>query len=78
MSLLNYYVVINFCIVNPFFTLKHYYSCGLSTANIEYSCPYTLKYNGSIHLKLEHIGVYKNILEELDIGDCLIKVKVKA
>ena len=36
------------------------------------------KNNGSIHLKLEHIVVYENSLEEFDIGHCLIKVKVTA
>ena len=34
------------------------------------------KNNGSIHLKLEHIVVYGNSLEEFDIGHCAIKVKV--
>ena len=34
------------------------------------------KNNGSIHLKLEHIVVYENSLNEFDIGHCLIKVKV--
>ena len=34
------------------------------------------KNNGSIHLKLEHIVVYENSSDELDIGHCLIKLKV--
>ena len=50
-----------------------YYSCGLSTASIEY-----LKNNGSIHLKLEHIVVYENSSDEFDIGHCPIKAKVMA
>ena len=69
------------------------YSCGLSTATIEYSCLSVRlsvcvcmsvcvhdnsKYNGSIHLKLEHIVVYENSSDELDIGHCPIKVKVTA
>ena len=72
-----------------------YYSCSLSTATIEYSCPSVClsvcvcvsvclcvcvhdnsKKNGSIHLKLEHIVVYEDILDEFDIGHCPIKVKV--
>ena len=36
------------------------------------------KNNGSIHLKLEHIVVYENGLDEFDIGHCLIKVKFTA
>ena len=36
----------------------------------------TQKNNGSIHLKLEHIVVYENTLDEIDIGHCEIKVKV--
>ena len=32
------------------------------------------KNNGSIHLKLEHIVVYENSLDEFDIGHCPIKV----
>ena len=63
----------------------HNYSCGLSTATIEYSCLSVClsvcvhdnsKNNGSIHLKLEHIVVYENSSDKFDIGDCLIKVKV--
>ena len=67
------------------------YSCGLSTATIEYSCLSVClcvcltvcvhdnsKNNGSIHLKLEHIVVYENSSEESDIGHCPIKVKVMA
>ena len=79
------------------------YSCGLSTATIEYSCPSVCvslclswclsvclsvcvcvcvhdnsKNNGSIDLKLEHIVVYENSLDEFDIGHCPIKVKVTA
>ena len=67
-----------------------YYSCGLSTATIEYSClsvclcvcvSYVCvhdnsKNNGSIHLKLELIVVYENSSDEFDIGHCPIKVKV--
>ena len=34
------------------------------------------KNNGSIDLKLEHIVVYENSLDEFGIGHCLIKVKV--
>ena len=34
------------------------------------------KINASIHLKLEHIVVYENSLEDFDIGHCPIKVKV--
>ena len=36
------------------------------------------KNNGSIHLKLEHIVVYENSLDEFDIGHCPIKAKVTA
>ena len=36
------------------------------------------KNNGSIHLKLEHIVVYENYLDDLDLGHCPIKVKVTA
>ena len=36
------------------------------------------KNNGSIDLKLEHIAVYENSLDEFDIGHCPIKVKVTA
>ena len=36
------------------------------------------KNNGSIHLKLEHVVVFENSSEEVDIGHCLIKVKVTA
>ena len=32
------------------------------------------KNNGSILLKLEHIVVYENSSEELDIGHCPVKV----
>ena len=64
-----------------------YYSCGLSTATIEYSCLSEClsvcvhdnsKDNGSIDLKLEHIVVYENSSDEFDIGHCPIKVKVTA
>ena len=69
-----------------------YYSWGLSTATIEYSClsaclfvclsavcvHHNSKNNGSIDLKLEHIVVYENSSEEFDIGHCPIKVKVTA
>ena len=34
------------------------------------------KNNGLIHLKLEHIVVYRNRSDEFDIGHCPIKVKV--
>ena len=37
-----------------------------------------LKNNRSIHLKLEHIVIYENSLDEFDIALCLIKVKVMA
>ena len=63
-----------------------YYSCGLSTATIKYSCPSVClfvcvsvcvhdnsKNNASIHLKLEHIVVYENSSDEFDIGHCAIK-----
>ena len=36
------------------------------------------KNNGLIHLKLEHIVVYENSSDELDIGHCPIKVKLTA
>ena len=36
------------------------------------------KNNGSINLKREHIVVYGNSSEEIDIGHCQIKVKVMA
>ena len=36
------------------------------------------KNNGSIDLKLEHIVVYENSLDEFDIGHCPIKVNVTA
>ena len=36
------------------------------------------KNNGSIHLKLEHIVVYENSLDEFNIGHCPNKVKVTA
>ena len=36
------------------------------------------KNNGSVDLKLEHIVVYENSLDEFDIGHCPIKVKVMA
>ena len=65
----------------------NFYSCGLSTATIEYSSPSVClsvcmsvcvhdnsKNNGSIDLKLEHIVVYENSSDEFDIGQCLIKV----
>ena len=63
------------------------YSCGLSTATIEYSslsvclsvCVHdNSKKNGSIDLKLEHTVVYENSSDEFDIGQCPIKVKVTA
>ena len=73
--------------------LPNYYSCGLSTATIEYLCLSVCvcvsvfvcvcvhdnsKNNGSIHLKLKHIVVYENSSDEFDIGHCPIKVKVTA
>ena len=67
------------------------YSCGLSTATIEYSCPSVClfvclyvcvhdnsKNNGSIYMKLEHTVVYENSSDEFDIGHCPLKVKVTA
>ena len=33
------------------------------------------KNNGSIHLKLEHIVVYKTSSDEFDIGHCPVKVR---
>ena len=63
------------------------YSCGLSTATIEYSllsvclsvCVHdNSKNNGSIYMKLEHILVYEKSSDEFDIGHCPIKVKVTA
>ena len=67
----------------------YYYSCGLSTATIEYSSPSVCvsvclsvisitQNNGSIHLKLKHIVVYGNSSDEFKIGHCPIKVKVTA
>ena len=75
--------------------LTNYYSCGLSTATIEYSCPsaclcvcvsaclpsvcvcvcvhYSSKNNGSIHFELEHVVVFGNSSDEIDIGHCPIK-----
>ena len=71
--------------------IMRFYSCGLSTATIEYSCPSVSvsvcvcvcvhdnsNNNGSIHLKLEHIVVYENSSDKFDIGHCAIKVKVTA
>ena len=65
------------------------YSCGLSTATIEYSslsvclcvclsvCVHdNSKNKGSIDVKLEHTVVYENSSDEFDIGHCPIKVKV--
>ena len=62
---------------------SNFYSCGLSTATIEYSslsvclsvcmsvCVHdNPKNNGSIYMKLEHIVVYEKSLEEFDIGHC--------
>ena len=70
------------------------YSCGLSTATIDYSLSVCLsvcvsvclsvcvhdnsKNNGSIYGKLEHTVVYENSSDEFDIGHCPIKVKVTA
>ena len=75
---------IDTCIV-----LLDFYSCGLSTATIGHSCQSVcvsvcvcvhINSNnyGSVHLKLEHIVVYENSSYEVDIGHCLIKVKVTA
>ena len=36
------------------------------------------KNNGSIQLKLEHVVVFENSLDEYDIPHCPIKVKVMA
>ena len=53
-----------------------FYSCGLSTATMEYSCLSVClsvcvhdnsKNNGSTDLKLEHIVVYENSSDEFDI-----------
>ena len=72
-------------------SLRAYYSCGLSTATIEYSCPSVYlcvclsvcvhdnsKNNGSIHLKLEHIVAYESSSDKFNIRHCLIKVKATA
>ena len=65
----------------------YFYSCGLSTATIEYSSLFVClsvcvhdnsKNNGSIDVKLEHTVVYENSSDEFDIGHCPIKVKVTA
>ena len=77
-----------------FILVYYFYSCGLSTATIEYSppsvCSVSLsvclsfcvhdnsKNNGSTDLKLEHIVVNENSSDEFDIGHCPIKVKVTA
>ena len=37
---------------------------------------YTIKNNGSIHLKLEHIVVYENSSDQFNIRHCPIKIKV--
>ena len=71
--------------------MNHFYSCGLSTATIEYSslsvclsvclsaCVHdNSKNNGSIDVKLEHTVVYENSSDEFGIGHCPIKVKVTA
>ena len=71
--------------------MLYYYSCGLSTATIEYTslsvcqcvclsvCVHdNSKNNGSIDVKLEHTVVYENSSDEFDIGHCPIKVKVTA
>ena len=34
------------------------------------------KHNGSIHLKLEHIVVFENGSDKLDLGHCPIRIKV--
>ena len=59
---------------------SYYYSCGLLTTSIEYSCLSVCvcvclcvflndnsKSNGSIYLKLEHIVVYENSSNQLGI-----------
>ena len=66
------------------------YSCGLSTATIEYSsacvcvclsvclcvCKHdNSKNNWSRDLKFEYIVAFENYLDEFDIGHCPIKVK---
>ena len=69
--------------------LTYCYSCGLSTATIEYSSLSVClsvclsvyvhgnsRNNGSIYVKLEHTVVYENSSDEFDIGHCQIKVKV--
>ena len=65
----------------------YHYSCGFSTATIEYSCLSVClsvcvhdnsKNNSSFDLKLEHTVVYENSSDEFDIGHCPIKVKVTA
>ena len=79
------------CLVVCFCVSLSCYSCSLSTATIEYSCPSVCLgvcvsvcvhdnsiNNGSIQLKPEHIVVYEDSLDEFDIGHCLIKVKVTA
>ena len=88
---MQYFLLLNFKPDIIFIILLVYYSCGLSTATIEYSCPSAClrarlsvcvhdnsKNNGSIHLKLEHVVVFENSSDEFDIGHCLIKVKVMA
>ena len=89
------HIVLSLFLCLVFFYLHHllhmrtppYYSCGFSTATIEYSslsvclsvCVHdNSKNNGSIHLKLEHIVVYGNSSDKFDIGHCPIKVKVTA
>ena len=39
--------------------------------------PITQKNNKSVDLKLEHVVVYENSLDDFDIGHCPIKIKVK-
>ena len=63
------------------------YSCGLSTAIIEYLCLSVClsacvhdnsENNGSSRFKLEHVVVYENSSDEFDIRLCPIKIKVMA
>ena len=85
--------------------MAYFYSCGLSTATIEYSsacvcvsvcvCVWCVsvcvsvclcvckhdnsKNNSSMNLKkFEYMVAYENISDELDIGHCPIKIKVRA
>ena len=66
-----------------------FYSCGLSTATIEYSSACVCvcvcvsvstitQKKSSRNLKFEYIVAYENISDEFDIGHCLTKIKVRA